>query len=74
MRRINEIYLVVAVTCLFIAACGGGTAARWNGGMYEGDVIVDGVRPTDAKPEKRDKSIYEAVKKIFKNYPPKQKT
>ena len=29
---------------------------------------------TDANPEKRDKSINEAVKKIFKNYPPKQKT
>ena len=29
---------------------------------------------TDAKPEKRDKSISEAMKKIFKNYPPKQKT
>jgi hypothetical protein len=29
---------------------------------------------TDANPEKRDKSISEAVKKIFKNYPPKQKT
>jgi hypothetical protein len=29
---------------------------------------------TQAKPEKRDKSISEAVKKIFKNYPPKQKT
>jgi Domain of unknown function (DUF4136) len=29
---------------------------------------------TQAKPEKRDKSINEAVKKIFKNYPPKQKT
>ena len=29
---------------------------------------------TDAKPEKRDKSINEAMKKIFKNYPPKQKT
>jgi hypothetical protein len=27
-----------------------------------------------AKPEKRDKSISEAVKKIFKNYPPKVKT
>jgi Domain of unknown function (DUF4136) len=26
------------------------------------------------KPEKRDKNINEAVKKIFKNYPPKQKT
>ncbi len=29
---------------------------------------------TDAKPEKRDKSINNAVTKIFKNYPPKQKT
>ena len=29
---------------------------------------------TQAKPEKRDKSISEAVKKIFKNYPPKQKS
>ena len=29
---------------------------------------------TQAKPEKRDKSISEAVKKIFKNYPPKPKT
>ena len=29
---------------------------------------------TQAKPEKRDKSINEAVKKILKNYPPKVKT
>ena len=29
---------------------------------------------TQANPEKRDKSINEAVNKIFKNYPPKQKT
>ena len=29
---------------------------------------------TQAKPEKRDKSINNAAKKIFKNYPPKQKT
>ena len=28
---------------------------------------------TNASPEKRDKSINEAVKKIFKNYPPKVK-
>ena len=28
---------------------------------------------TQAKPEKRDKSINNAVKKIFKNYPPKVK-
>lgn len=29
---------------------------------------------TQAKPEKRDKSIGKAVQKIFKNYPPKVKT
>jgi len=29
---------------------------------------------TQAKPEKRDKSITNAVNKIFKNFPPKQKT
>jgi Domain of unknown function (DUF4136) len=29
---------------------------------------------TQANPEKRDKSINNAVKKIFKNYPPKQQT
>jgi hypothetical protein len=29
---------------------------------------------TQAKPEKRDKSINEAVKKIFKNFPPKAKS
>jgi hypothetical protein len=29
---------------------------------------------TQAKPEKRDKNISNAVKKIFKNYPPKVKT
>jgi hypothetical protein len=28
---------------------------------------------TNAKPDKRDKSINKAVEKIFKNYPPKQK-
>jgi hypothetical protein len=28
---------------------------------------------TQASPEKRDKSIGEAMKKIFKNYPPKVK-
>jgi hypothetical protein len=29
---------------------------------------------TGAKPEKRDKNINNAIKKILKNYPPKQKT
>jgi hypothetical protein len=29
---------------------------------------------TQAKPEKRDKSINSAVQKILKNYPPKKKT
>ena len=29
---------------------------------------------TNAKPDKRDKSIKKAVDKIFKNYPPKKKS
>ena len=29
---------------------------------------------TQAKPDKRDKNINQAVEKIFKNYPPKVKT
>ena len=29
---------------------------------------------TQAKPDKRDKNIINAVNKIFKNYPPKQKS
>jgi hypothetical protein len=29
---------------------------------------------TQAKPEKRDKSIGKALEKIFKNYPPKKQT
>lgn len=44
----------------------------------KGQVVWRGVGvkevDTGAKPEKRDKSINKAVKKILKNYPPKQKT
>ena len=55
---------------------------RHAGGRYgrrqEGPARVarHGVKEvkTQASPEKRDKSINEAMKKIFKNYPPKQKT
>ena len=44
-----------------------GTQVAWRGmGVKEVD--------TQAKPEKRDKSITNAVNKIFKNYPPKVKT
>ena len=51
MQNINELRLPVLFICLLLASCGG-TSARWNGGVYEGDVTVDGVRPADAKPEK----------------------
>ena len=44
-----------------------GSQVAWRGmGVKEVD--------TQAKPEKRDKSITNAVNKIFKNYPPKVKT
>ena len=44
-----------------------GSQVAWRGmGVKEVD--------TQAKPEKRDKSITNAVNKIFKNYPPKIKT
>ena len=43
-----------------------GNQLAWRGmGVKEVD--------TQAKPDKRDKSITNAVNKIFKNYPPKQK-
>ena len=44
-----------------------GNQLAWRGmGVKEID--------TQAKPDKRDKSITNAVNKIFKNYPPKQKS
>jgi hypothetical protein len=68
---------------------GGGTTTTQVRDILVGTLVVDvadakkgqlawrgiGVKEvnTTAKPEKRDKSINEAVKKIFKNYPPKQK-
>jgi uncharacterized protein DUF4136 len=69
---------------------GGGTTTTQVRDIVVGTLVIDvadakksqlawrgmGVREVDtqAKPEKRDKSINEAVKKIFKNYPPKAKT
>jgi hypothetical protein len=69
---------------------GGGTTTTQVRDILIGTMIIDvadakqgqlawrgmGVKEvnTQAKPEKRDKSISEAVKKIFKNYPPKVKT
>ena len=68
---------------------GGGTTTTQVRDIVIGTLVIDladakkgqlawrgmGVREVDtqAKPEKRDKSINNAVKKIFKNYPPKQK-
>jgi hypothetical protein len=68
---------------------GGGTTSTQVRDILVGTLVVDmadaghkqivwrgmGVKEIDtqAKPEKRDKSITNAVNKIFKNYPPKQK-
>lgn len=69
---------------------GGGTTTTQVRDILIGTLVIDiadakagqlawrgmGVKEvnTQAKPEKRDKSITEAVNKIFKNYPPKQKS
>jgi len=69
---------------------GGGTTTTQVRDILMGTLVVDladaknnklawrgmGVKEvnTQANPEKRDKSINNAVKKIFKNYPPKQQT
>jgi len=69
---------------------GGGSTSTQVRDILVGTLVVDmadakknqvawrgmGVKEIDtqAKPEKRDKSITNAVNKIFKNYPPKQKT
>ena len=69
---------------------GGGTTSTQVRDILIGTLVIDmadakkgqlawrgmGVKEinTQAKPEKRDKSINEAVKKIFKNYPPKTQT
>jgi hypothetical protein len=68
---------------------GGGTTSTQVRDILVGTLVVDlidakqnqvawrgmGVKEvnTQANPEKRDKSITNAVNKIFKNYPPKQK-
>ena len=69
---------------------GGGTTSTQVRDILVGTLVVDiadakkgqlawrgmGVKEvqTQANPEKRDKSINDAMKKIFKNYPPKAKT
>ena len=69
---------------------GGGSSTTQVREILNGTLVIDladakagklvwrgmGVKEVDtqAKPEKRDKSINNAVAKIFKNYPPKQKT
>jgi hypothetical protein len=69
---------------------GGGTTTTQVRDILMGTMVIDladakkgqlvwrgiGVKEvnTQANPDKRDKSITNAVKKIFKNYPPKQKT
>ena len=69
---------------------GGGTTSTQVRDIVVGTLVIDiadakkaqvawrgmGVKEvqTQANPEKRDKSINEAVKKIFKNYPPKIKS
>ena len=69
---------------------GGGTTTTQVRDILVGTLVIDmadakkdqlawrgmGVKEvnTQANPEKRDKSINNAVKKIFKNYPPKVKT
>jgi hypothetical protein len=68
---------------------GGGTTSTQVRDILIGTLVIDmadaghkqvvwrgmGVKEVDttAKPDKRDKSINNAVTKIFKNYPPKQK-
>jgi hypothetical protein len=68
---------------------GGGTTSTQVRDILVGTMVIDmadlktkqmvwrgmGVKEIDttAKPEKRDKSINNAVNKMFKNYPPKQK-
>jgi len=69
---------------------GGGSSTTQVRDILVGTLVIDladakgeklvwrgmGVKEVDtqAKPDKRDKSINKAVEKIFKNYPPKQKT
>ncbi len=49
MRKCAFAAAFISITLCFLAACSGN---RWNGGKYEGDITIDGAKPTDAKPEK----------------------
>ena len=65
-RRIGLLLIKRDRTGYHLTDAGKGLLA-WRGmGVKEID--------TQANPEKREKSINNAVKKILKNYPPKQKT
>ena len=62
-----RVYEILVGTLVIDMADAKGNRMVWRGvGVKEVD--------TDAKPEKRDKKINEAVKKILKNYPPKVKS
>jgi len=61
-----RVYEILVGTLVIDMAEAKGNRMVWRGvGVREVD--------TNAKPEKRDKKINEAVTKILKNYPPKQK-
>lgn len=51
MKHKNKsLQLVLITLCLcLLAAC---SADRWNGGKYEGEITIDGVKPTNAEAEK----------------------
>jgi len=61
-----RVYEILVGTMVIDMAEAKGNRMVWRG---VGTKEVD----TEAKPEKRDKKINEAVTKILKNYPPKQK-
>ena len=64
--QVRDILIGTLVIDIVDAKAGGKGALAWRGmGVKEVDA--------QAKPEKRDKSITNAVKKMFKEFPPKKK-
>ena len=51
MKNIRQTFWLFCFAFCFcwLVACSGD---RWNGGKYEGEVSINGVKPHDAKPEK----------------------
>ena len=49
MKNQTRKAIFIVLSLCVLAACGGD---RWNGGKYEGDITIDGAKPTDSKPEK----------------------